>query len=115
MNIFKIYIELLKVSHYTRLITSCILISVGAIFGTDGTIEIQSLKEVFDIIMWIGIIPLTIYTVLLIFLSFYNIIGGYQVGSYNKWRDGDFEEWKIKNNIGQGKIDKFIEWFSRGF
>ena len=117
MNPLKKYTELLKVSHITRITTFCALIAIGSIFGTDGIVEIESLRHVFDTLMWVGLVPLTLYVLLLTFLGVYNITSktAYKPGDYNKWRDGDFDEWKKKNNIGTGPVDKFIEWFDNPF
>lgn len=117
MNIFEKFITLFKVSHYFRIVLFCILTGVGALLGTDGVAEVESLRVFFDVIMWMGLIPLSIYAVILTIIGFYNVLSksAYKPGDYNRWRDGDFEEWKKKNNVGQGKFDAFINWFDDPF
>lgn len=108
---------LIAANHYARLITACVLFGVGAIFGTDGIGEITKIKGFFDVMMWIGLVILALYALFLLFLAIYNQVSptAYKVGDYNKYRDGDFEEWKKKNNIGTGPVDKFIDWFDDPF
>ena len=116
MNPFKTYIELLKVNHYSRIVTGCVLLGVGALFGTNGYTEITDARYLFDTMMWIGVAVLLIYTIVATIAGIYYGLGnGYQPGDYNKWRDGDFEEWKKKNDIGNGWFDKFLDKFEKPF
>lgn len=116
LNRIKIYFKLLAVNHYTRLVTATVLSVIGSIFGYDGIAEIKSMTLFFDILMYIGVGVLSLYAILLTICGiYYGLGGGYQVGSYNKWKDGDFEEWKKKNNIGNSWFDKFIDGFDRNF
>ena len=98
MNILEKYFKLLSVSHLTRISTGAVFLIIGALLGTNGLLEISSMSKFWDVIMWIGIGVIGIYTILLTILGIYKVLGfGYQPGDYNKWRDGDFEEWKKKN------------------
>lgn len=117
MNPFKVYIELLKANHYIRIVTGCVLLGVGALFGTDGLTEITEARYLFDTMMWMGIVILTVYTIVATIAGIYYGLGnGYQPGDYNKWRDGGtLEEWKKKNDIGNGWFDRFLDWFEKPF
>ena len=97
MNKIETYFRLLLVSHLTRIITGVIFIVSGALFGTEGLLEIKSMSKFWDIFMWFGIVIIGVYAIYLTFRGIYNVFFGYQPGDYNKWRDGDFEEWKKKN------------------
>lgn len=120
MNTFKKYIELLKVSHYVRIITLIVLIAIGSIFGTPlNYLEVEKdlWLNILDIPLWIGVAGFSFYALLLAFLAVYNVTSktAYKPGDFNVHRDGDFEEWKKKNNIGTGKVDKFIDWLDDPF
>lgn len=98
MNPIKTYFILLTKNHYARILTACVLAGIGSLLGTDGLMEIESARKVFDVIMWIGFGVIGIYTLVGTGVGIYKGLGfGYQPGDYNKWRDGDFEEWKKKN------------------
>ena len=114
MNPIKLYFRLLNQNHYVRLITAVVLAGVGSVLGSGGLLEIKTIRYFFDILSIIGFVTIGIYALLLTIIGFYNVLGGgYQVGSYNKWRDGDFEEWKKKNNIDNNWFDKFIDRLSK--
>lgn len=112
MNLAKKGLLLLINNVYTRLLLSCALAFIGSVFGTDGQFEIESLRVVFDVVAIIGWVFLGIHALVMIASAFYHGLGfGYQPGDYNKWRDGDFDEWKKKNNFNGNWFEKFIDWF----
>lgn len=58
-------------SNYGRLVISCILMAIGAMFGLGGTFEIND-SYVWDIIFFIGMISLLIHFFI---FAYYAVVG----------------------------------------
>lgn len=57
-----------------HLLISAILIMVGGIFGTNGVLEIQTQKQIWDYVMWSGIGIMVIYAIFGIYYAIRNLI-----------------------------------------